>query len=398
MIFTSKPKVALVVLNHLGAGGAHGYEGEVISALINRSSLSFDFLIFAPKKLITVTRKRFPNLEVCYYRSGLLTMFLLSLRNSLQGYKILKAIGMRHGGLERTFSKHKISLAYFLSPNPLALDLVDTPMINTVWDLAHRDIPEFVEITGDRHFEEREMFFKQVLPKSFRIIVDTRKTSDQVRLFYGVQLSRIIVSGLRPVRPLPIHNRIISQAPYLLYPAQFWPHKRHVLLLKAFKIVLDKNPELRLVLTGSDKGNLRHVINVAKQLGISHAVDFKGFVETTELANLMADAKCVVFPSQLGPSNLPPVEAAMLGTPCLISNVHHDPALNHPLIQVVNTQRPESWALEINNMLSMPKVDALPLENPKSEFVDLIEQALDEFFKIRVEWSIEFNKPFKRID
>ena len=340
MIITTKPRVALVILSDLGAGGAHGYEIAVISALINRSASSFDYLIFAPKKLMTATKNRFPNLEVCYYRSGLLTMFFLSPRNSLQGYKILKAIGLRHGGLERTFSKHKISLAYFLSPNPLALDLVDTPMINTTWDLGHRDIPEFVEITGDRHFDERELFFQRVLPRSFRVIVDTKKTSDHIQLFYGVQINRIIVGGLHPTKPRPTHDRITNPSPYLLYPAQFWPHKRHVLLLKAFKIVLEKNPHLRLVLTGSDKGNLRHVINVAKQLGISHAVDFKGFVETTELANLMADAECIVFPSQLGPSNLPPLEAAMLGTPSLISNVHHDPVLNHPLIQVVNTQRP----------------------------------------------------------
>jgi hypothetical protein len=88
----------------------------------------------------------------------------------------------------------------------------------------------------------------------------------------------------------------------------------------------------------------------------------------------------------------------MLGTPSLISNVHHDPVLNHPLIQVVKTQRPESWAHEINNMLSKPKVDASPMENPKSELENLLDKAIEEFVEFRNEWSAEARMTFKRID
>ena len=92
--------------------------------------------------------------------------------------------------------KEGVALAYFISPNPLALDLVDTPMMNTVWDLGHRDLPEFLEITGDRHYEERETFFSHVLPKSFRVFVDTESTAKKIVHYYGVDPTRIARTGL----------------------------------------------------------------------------------------------------------------------------------------------------------------------------------------------------------
>lgn len=398
MSSASKLKVALVVLSDKEHGGAYGAECGVIDALSSRVAHKFEYLIFAPERLVAETKRRFPNLDVCSYRFGLLTMFFMSIRSTLAGFRILNALGLRHGKFERSLIRNRVLFAYFLSPNPLALDLVDIPMMNTVWDLGHRDVPEFPEISGSRHFEEREFFFQRVLPKSVRVIVDTRSTAEKIHSLFGVDQKRITVGGLYPIDSLPNREDATDQTPYLLYPAQFWPHKRHVLLLEAFRRVLTNNPKVRLVLTGSDKGNLRHIIDVARDLGIQHAVEFRGFVKATELAALMSGAKCVVFPSQLGPSNLPPLEAAMLGTPSLISNVHDDPALNHPLIRIVEEQSPECWAMEINRLLTEPSVKVSSISTPQSQLDVVLEAAMEEFFEIRKEWSTESGRLFRRID
>jgi glycosyltransferase involved in cell wall biosynthesis len=396
MTGSPKIKIALVVLNDLGSGGAHNYESGVIKDLALAEKSLFEFLIFAPHQLVNATKKRFPDLEVRPYRSGLLTMFFLSLRSSLQGYKLLKTIGLRYGRFERSLARESVSLAYFLAPNALALDLVDTPTINTVWDLGHRDIPEFIEITGDRHFEERELFYRHALPKSFRVVVDTERTSERIQSIYGVFKDRVIIGGLAAMKPLVPEFRSRDTSRFFLYPAQFWPHKRHVLLLEAFQIVCNQNPDCKLIFTGSDKGNLNHVMKVTESLGIASRVEFRGFVDTSELAGLMKDAHCVVFPSQLGPSNLPPLEAALLGTKSLISNIHLDPLLNHPLIKTVASQNAEVWAVEMLRSLEDTNTEYEPLDLPTSTYATQIFESLNAFRLHRNEWAPVKEKRFQR--
>ncbi len=389
-------KVALVVLNDVHAGGAHGYEATEIRKLFEHVGSKFDFVTYSPTALKASRKSQFPEMKDKTYRNGLLTMLMLNFRHSLAGYKLLKTVGLRHGRFERSLIKESVSLVYFLSPNPLALDLVDIPMITTVWDLGHRDIPEFVEISGDRHFEEREFYYRQTIPKSFRVIVDTDRTAERIQAIYGAIGNRIIVQGLGVVQPAVPERNNNAEYKFFLYPAQFWPHKRHVLLLKAFQIVCQHDRTCRLVLTGSDKGNLDYVRKVANELGILERIEFRGFVSSAELAELMMDAHCLVFPSQLGPSNIPPLEAASLGTPVLISNIHLDPLLKHPLIHTVNTQDPNDWAVEMLRLLLLPKSASAPMAVTNKESHMTLINALNEFASLRAEWSSLRTARYKR--
>jgi glycosyltransferase involved in cell wall biosynthesis len=187
-----------------------------------------------------------------------------------------------------------------LSPNPISLDLVDTAMIHTVWDLGHRDVPEYPEITGDRHYEEREYFYSRMLPKSFRVVVDTPHTASRIADIYKVSLDRIIVGGLSPARKKVTssteNNSLVkSLDQFFLYPAQFWPHKRHVLLTEAFSQFLKSHPSVNLVFTGSDKGNMSHIKDLVNKLGIQKNVHFLGFVSDELLTELMENTVSPCF-------------------------------------------------------------------------------------------------------
>ena len=57
---------------------------------------------------------------------------------------------------EKSLVKHHIDLIYFLAPSSLALSLVSHNYIYTIWDLCHRDMPEFPEVNYFREFEIRE--------------------------------------------------------------------------------------------------------------------------------------------------------------------------------------------------------------------------------------------------
>ena len=387
MISSKKMRIALILLNNARAGGASSYEYEVIKSISLYERPEFEFVIYVPKSLFINIKEQFKTFRVRTYKAGLLALFFLNLRVALSGYKLLKSIGLKYGRLERKLRRDDISLAHFLCPNAIALDLVDTPMINTVWDLGHRDLPEFLEITGDRHFEERELFYRMALPKSFRVVVDTERTSERIQSVYGVIKDKVIVGGLASTKPSVPEFRSSNTEHFFLYPAQFWPHKRHVLLLEAFKIVCNQNSDCKLILTGSDKGNLEHVVQKAKTLGISERIEFMGFVDSTKLATLMQNALCLVFPSQLGPSNLPPLEAAMLGTRSLISNVHSDPMLSHSLITIVPNQNAEDWAEAMLHILAEknPNFEALP--DTESQLLSQLFSSFSEFKSHREEWA-----------
>ena len=387
MLHQIKGRIGVIIQNADTEGGAFSYESRVIEILNSEEFLFFEKIIFCPKKLFKSTRIQFPNNTVRTYKKSFFTFLFLGLRQSLPGYKFLKAMGLKYGKLERSLKQNGIGLAYFLSPNPLVLDLVDTTFITTIWDLGHRDIPEFLEISGDRHYEERETYYQRTLPKSYRVIVDSEHTAKRIQSCYGVISDRVIIGGLLVDKPKRHHSSPDKKAPYFLYPAQFWPHKRHVLLLKAFKIVSEQNKVVRLVLTGADKGNLAYVKNHAVQLGISDRVDFLGFVSRTDLNELIVSAECLVFPTQLGPTNLPPIEAALNGTYSIISKFHEDPNLDHPLIKMVVEQEPSIWASHMLQALSNDVKSITPLKLDHGHFKNRLVEEFELFLTLRDEWD-----------
>jgi glycosyltransferase involved in cell wall biosynthesis len=262
-------------------------------------------------------------------------------------------------------------------------------MINTVWDLGHRDLPEFVEITGTRHYEERELFFRSVLPKSFRVVVETAWTAQRIACLYDVDRERIIKIDLGSVdKIIPSSPSPAKVPPYFFYPAQFWPHKRHIMLLNAFAEVIRVHPEVKLVLTGADKGNLEHVKRKVSELGLSNYVSFLGFVSDDQVEELYKHALAVVFPSSLGPSNLPPIEAMRHGVPSLVSNAHHDPQLESPLVTIVEGQDPSLWA---RAMIGVLEGDHKRQVNPTGDHergqpMSVLHETLESFREIRSEW------------
>src|ERR1043166_2005499 len=110
-----------------------------------------------------------------------------------------------------------------------------------------------------------------------------------------------------------LSNESISEVPsgisgqFLLYPAQFWPHKNHLRLLQAAKLLHERHGwDGTVVCCGSDKGNIGYLQQRAKALGIQHKVHFLGFVKRSELLALYRGAFALCFPSYFGPDNLPP--------------------------------------------------------------------------------------------
>ena len=116
-------------------------------------------------------------------------------------------------------------------------------------------------------------------------------------------------------------NEILSQYGleknrYFYYPAQLWPHKNHIGLMRAFKEFLIKHDDnYRLVLSGSDKGNGSYIKKVSEELGLGSKILFLGFLPEVNVYTLYCNATCLVMASHFGPTNMPPIEAMEVGCP-----------------------------------------------------------------------------------
>lgn len=217
----------------------------------------------------------------------------------------------------------RLDAAYFPAP---AFVHIDIPFAFTVWDLGHRTIPEFPEMRSGRDpWTQREAMYARMLGQASMVITGNATGAAEITGFYGVEAARLAVIPF----PNPDFTAVTTEvpswlpaAPFFVYPAQMWPHKNHATLLRALALMAtDGGAVPDLVFTGSDKGVSAHLEAMASALGVRGRVRFAGFVSRGELKALYERAVGLVFPSLLGPNNLPPQEAAVTGCPMVVSDL-----------------------------------------------------------------------------
>ncbi len=110
-------------------------------------------------------------------------------------------------------------------------------------------------------------------------------------------------------------------SPFVLYPAQFWPHKNHANLVLAAAHLRRGGLDVALALPGSDKGNRGFIESVASREGVGDLVKPLGFVSRAELVALYRKSLALAYVSWCGPENLPPLEAFALGCPVIATRI-----------------------------------------------------------------------------
>lgn len=279
--------------NDASVGGAFYFEQAILQAVV-RQGLPFEVVNIHRGKDI---------------RSILPTELIPVPKNPAAGQRDFQ------NALKRTGADH----VWFLG----SFEPSDWPYTFTVLDVAHRRFPDFPEssVYGWR-YEEREHFFESALGRASAVIVGTETGKQEVVEFYRKPPASIHVipyfAPPFPERSCPVD---VGTTDYFFYPAQFWPHKNHIVLLDAMVEVIRSSPHVRLMLVGSDQGNLLFVTNEIARRGLQKNVQILGFVPRAELRWLYENARAVVFPTYFGPDNLPPLEAFSLGCPVVASEI-----------------------------------------------------------------------------
>jgi glycosyltransferase involved in cell wall biosynthesis len=294
-----------------------------------------------------------------------------------------------------------VDMLWFLTPECLTTEV---PYICTVWDLAYRLHPYFPEVSANGLWDSREQLYTTVLRRASFVITGTNAGKAEIERFYQVPSERI------KVLPFPVpsfvlkgssHDKLIVEKyglgkDYLFYPAQFWPHKNHVGLLLAVKLLRDRyNIVLPVVFVGSDKGNLKHIKLIATELDIHKQVHFLGFVPQEDLISLYRRAFALTFTTYFGPDNLPPLEAFALGCPVIASE---GPGAEEQLgnaALLVDPKKPEQIAQAIKRLWEDATLRhtlvgrglARAVKATGEDYVRAVFSLLDEFEPIRMCWG-----------
>jgi glycosyltransferase involved in cell wall biosynthesis len=230
--------------------------------------------------------------------------------------------------IERRLLARGADLVYLVGGYTVPSRLRTLNYIYTVWDLCHRDQPEFPEIRDNGAFETREALFRQVLPPAVLVITDSVQLIDRVEQRYGVDRDRMLPMPFAPAPFLDASHatptdkvlaRYRLERDYLFYPAQFWAHKNHVRILEALDILRGRGRTPTLVLSGGDQGNRRHVETTVAKFNLQNQVKFLGFVAAEDMRGLYDGCAALVMPTYFGPTNIPPLEAWMLERPVIYS-------------------------------------------------------------------------------
>lgn len=324
-------KVAVYVGGYLPeSGGGYTFENDVfegVLAAVERGT-AHTVSILCPPESKALIERRVAGLPIAVHGVQL-SRFDRMLAPFIREFPAFRARQRSPSPIDRAAAEANAGFIWFLGAGP---HLTDKPYMTVVWDLQHRATPFFPEMSAGGTWDRRELWHSWFLRRATAVITGTKVGADELQRYYQIDVERIVklphptpkftLDAPRVGNSVEIKGLGLGQRPFLLYPAQFWPHKNHVNLLLALKqLKLVHGLELDLALVGSDKGNKAFVEEKVRELGLTDHVHFLGFVSRPALLQLYREAAALAYVSWCGPENLPPLEAFALGCPVIATNI-----------------------------------------------------------------------------
>ena len=282
--------ISLLTLVPGVVGGSETYARELVRALGRVGEL--DYRVFKP----TIVE----DLEGQTIRS-------YPARRSMRGRVFAMARTAVHpGAVRRELRLPELDAIHF--PLTVMLPRVERPAaVVSLLDIQHVFFPEF--------FSRAELAYRRAvygwsLRRAHTIVAISGHVKETLLERMEIEPDRIEVIHLGLDHDLFRPNGEEPRRPFLLYPANPWPHKNHARLFQAFERVRRGRPDLRLVLTGT---------GLERLAPLPQGVDVRGRVSRDELAELYRTASALVFPSLYEGFGQPPLEAMASGTPVAVS-------------------------------------------------------------------------------
>jgi glycosyltransferase involved in cell wall biosynthesis len=212
-------------------------------------------------------------------------------------------------------------------PPPRLFPFTDVPTIYSIHDIQQVHFPEF--FTAEELIE-REAAFAKCVEHSAVIQASSRYMArDFCDHFPKLNESNVevIPEGVdidlfsRPLLDNDVVGRYGLPASFLFTPAQLWPHKNHLTILKALRLLKDRGLVIPWVLTGAKYGASDSIFDFIAANGLEDQVFYLGLVPQDDVIALHQRARFLVTASLYESSSIPILEAAAAGTPIIAGRI-----------------------------------------------------------------------------
>ena len=238
------------------------------------------------------------------------------------------------------------------------------PTVCTIYDLQYKSHPEFFAAGDVAH---RDQTFIEACRRATVLTAISDYSRESAIAHGSLDPSRICTIYLRMAQRIAhrvdndsgILSRYgLTSQRYLMYPANFWRHKNHEMLLTAFGMACHGGlaADIKLVCTGAPGARREWLLSAARSMKLGDRVIFPGYLPNAELASLMANCAGVVFPSLYEGFGLPVIEAMAAGVPVACSNTTSLPEVAADAAIFFNPRIPSQIA---HAMISLVENEAL---------------------------------------
>lgn len=209
----------------------------------------------------------------------------------------------------------------YYSPNfNIALG-IKVPIYLTIHDVIFLDIPELTSKLG---YIIRKFYYKLAYKKSEKIFTVSNFSKKRIEEHLGRGKKIIVTYNGISKYILEKSDEEYVKKDYIIFVGNIKKHKGLKILLEAFKLVKEQDKNLKLVIVGN-QNNFRtkdkEVIELLEDKKLNKDIVFTGYVDNKELKKLIAEARMLVQPSLYEGFGIPPLEALVLGTNVIVSDI-----------------------------------------------------------------------------
>jgi FkbM family methyltransferase len=232
------------------------------------------------------------------------------------------------------------------------------PAVCTIHDLQYKTYPQFFTPEDMAH---RDWMFIEACRKA-TVLASVSEYSRSSAIRHGdLDPGRIraiphrLALRTQPGKdPNVLGNLGLAPQRYLIYPANFWKHKNHEMLLTAFGMARHRGlPEgFQLVCTGAPGERQAWLGAAVRAMGLEGKVLFPGYVPNEALATLISASAGLVFPSLYEGFGMPVIEAMALGAPVACGNVASLPEIASSAARFFDPRVPEDIAAAMVDLVT----------------------------------------------
>lgn len=245
---------------------------------------------------------------------------------------IVKAPGFMKGRFPWNFSTlpravSKVNADVFFSPFYNLPFVKNVKSVVTIHDISYETHPEWFDWRRRLGFK---IFSKSGVRRADKVLAVSKFSANEVQEHYNTPSEKIVVTYeaadkiFQPVDVLQndIKEKMEIRGPFLLYLCSMFNRRHPDSVIRAFRLIAKKYPDMKLVMVGKNQTNpYIDLDKLIEDLGLSSKVIWeKGHVAESDLVKLYSAAEISLYPSDYEGFGLPVVEAMQCGCPVITSS------------------------------------------------------------------------------